>query len=376
MENRSLNEWYKRVNSIYLGVNFYRSPSSLFMHLTEVVGGLSPLASGKIKDGTDPRLFVPKALGWWMALCGKAGVRDVEAMIWAKFPNCCPYCQQRPHVATCGPNHGVSSEPDWQRLRRLGINTVPNKSLRAWQTLFFDIYPSARADFPLAMSRLMEELAELAEAVRLLPITPKPFLNEASDVFAWLMNVANGLDTENKRFEDRGQWLQSAFAAMYPDVCSVCERAFCACPPLVDGGALRLGEISTDDVAPLTGANILTVSEMLEHFEAGARAIRVGSQDVRITDSTLSELRSLVESMKREFADRLAAADEKGERLLRALDGLATLGDSQKITQAAVDEIVAAIQQIDGPVQGQINTFLNGLGSSIWASALLKLVGS
>jgi NTP pyrophosphatase (non-canonical NTP hydrolase) len=43
----------------------------------------------------------------------------------------------------------------------------------------------------LNITRLSEELGELAEAIRVLPVAPQYFVSEAPDVFAWLMGFAN-----------------------------------------------------------------------------------------------------------------------------------------------------------------------------------------
>jgi hypothetical protein len=44
--------------------------------LVEVIGGLSLLASQKKKLGLTPENFIPKAFAWWMAICGKVGVKE------------------------------------------------------------------------------------------------------------------------------------------------------------------------------------------------------------------------------------------------------------------------------------------------------------
>ena len=73
------------INSIYLDRNFNRDASSIFTHLVEIVGSLSLLATEKTKPAVDPERYIPKALAWWMALCGKVGVRSVEDMLWGKI---------------------------------------------------------------------------------------------------------------------------------------------------------------------------------------------------------------------------------------------------------------------------------------------------
>src|SRR5712692_6565125 len=83
---RGLDEWYQTINAIYWNRNFYRDPMSIFTHAIEVIGGLSQLASQKKKTEIPPETFVPKVLAWWMALCGKVGVKSVADMVWGNSP--------------------------------------------------------------------------------------------------------------------------------------------------------------------------------------------------------------------------------------------------------------------------------------------------
>lgn len=193
--SRSLDDWYRAINAIYLDRNFYRDTASIFAHLVEVMGGLSLLATSKSKPGVQPREFVPKALAWWMALCGKVGVRSVEDMIWWKFPNVCSYCHLKPHRDdVCRETKARLGTPNWNQLDEIGranLSARP-RTLGQWQQMFADIYPVvATEDYPATFARFTEELGELSEAVHVFPIAPGYFLSEAADVFAWLMHLQN-----------------------------------------------------------------------------------------------------------------------------------------------------------------------------------------
>ena len=95
--DEKLDDLYYMINKIYLDRNFHRDRFSIFAHLVEILGGLSLLSSGKKKVGVNPRSYVPKAIAWWMALCGKVGIRSVENMLWQKFTYVCTYCHLIPH---------------------------------------------------------------------------------------------------------------------------------------------------------------------------------------------------------------------------------------------------------------------------------------
>ncbi len=133
---RSLDDWYRTLNRIYLDQNFYRDTFSIFGHLTEIVGGLSLLGSEKQKPGVDPLAFMPKAIGWWLALCGKVGVRSVEDMLWAKFPYVCSYCQQAPHLNDpCQERKRAHRGANWESLQQIGQTNAARRprTLGAWQ---------------------------------------------------------------------------------------------------------------------------------------------------------------------------------------------------------------------------------------------------
>jgi pyrimidine deaminase RibD-like protein/NTP pyrophosphatase (non-canonical NTP hydrolase) len=234
---RRLDDWYKAINFIYADRNFYRDALSIFAHLTEVVGGLSQLASGKTKPGTPAEQFLPKALAWWLALCGKLGVLSPEQLLWLKFPGVCPYCQRSDNhdAAACRKTKEKSPIPAWRELKAIGRkNSVP-ESLGSWQRMFGSIYkPTHKPEFESTFARLAEELGELAEAVRVFPAAPGYFLSEAADVFAWLMNIQNNLDYRaSLEPEVYGQHLEESFCRWYPDYCRDCRKQRCICPPIL-----------------------------------------------------------------------------------------------------------------------------------------------
>jgi pyrimidine deaminase RibD-like protein/NTP pyrophosphatase (non-canonical NTP hydrolase) len=241
---RTLDQWYVSLNSTYFHRNFDRRPSDICLHLIEVIGGLSLLASDKSKPGIEKEAQVPKALAWWLSLCGKVGVRSVEALIWDKFPRLCPYCQRPKHEQEeCAEKKAANPGPPWETLARLGANVERPTTLGGWQRMFSDIYPVNQGDqYGPAFARLYEELAELAEAVRVFPSVPGYFLSEAADVFAWLMKVQNIIDEKaGRRKERRGAAIEERFAKAYPDACKDCGRLVCSCPPIL---ASTIGRIA------------------------------------------------------------------------------------------------------------------------------------
>jgi pyrimidine deaminase RibD-like protein/NTP pyrophosphatase (non-canonical NTP hydrolase) len=234
---RDIDEWHKALNYIYADRNFYRDPMSIFAHLVEVVGGLSRLASSKKKAGPGAETFLPKALAWWFALCGKFGITSVADLLWLKFPGICPYCQKEEHdPIICGKKKKDNPVPPWKELKTLGQKRKRPVGLGEWQRMFRSIYKlHHKPEFEATFARLAEELGELAEAVRVFPAAPGYVLSEAADVFAWLMNIQNNIDFRDDKLEqDYGSFLEESFCRAYPDYCKDCGQQRCICPPILE----------------------------------------------------------------------------------------------------------------------------------------------
>lgn len=241
---RSLDGWYNAINYIYWDKNFHRDAMAIFTHLVEVSGGLSLLASSKKKPEVVPEEFVQKCVAWWLALCGKVGVKSVENMLWAKFPYVCTYCHNNPHnPIKCAEIKRINLGPNWEQLARIGEEKEKPRSLGEWQFMFLNLYPSQQTeDYGPTFARLTEELGELAEALRIFPAAPGYFLSEAADVFAWLMHVQNIIDLKKGILEeDIGKNLETGFCYAYPDRCLDCNQAKCSCPPILED---TIGRIS------------------------------------------------------------------------------------------------------------------------------------
>jgi pyrimidine deaminase RibD-like protein/NTP pyrophosphatase (non-canonical NTP hydrolase) len=273
---RELDRWYEVINSIYWNGNFYRGATSIFSHLVEVIGGLSSLASEKEKRWVVPQEFVAKAIAWWLALCGKAGIRSVSDLLWTKFPWVCPYCLKCPHSSEeCVERKAKLEGPDWQSLGIIGDKDRTRRphSLGEWQRMFAIIYPVQQTeDFGASFARLAEELGELAEALRIFSAVPGYFLSEAADVFAWLMHIQNLIEFKKKvSKEDRGRLIEVAFCQAYPDRCRNCGTRTCKCPPILSSTVGRIGhEVPTISGTFDFGRNFMTSDEAVLRFQLGA----------------------------------------------------------------------------------------------------------
>jgi pyrimidine deaminase RibD-like protein len=234
--SRTLDAWHVAINKIYWQRNSYVGLSHVFSHLVEVIGGLSGLASEKEKPNVNSAEHVQKAVAWWMALCGKAGVTSVGALLYRKFPSHCPYCERQPHDEDlCRERKREDIGPNWEALRDLQEQTDPPARPSEWLRMFRSIYPVGQNEvYGPTFARLSEELGELAEAVRLFEEQPNYFLSEAADVFAWIMRIENIRETkEATPLASIGQTLDHGLAARYPDFCLDCDARPCRCPPIL-----------------------------------------------------------------------------------------------------------------------------------------------
>lgn len=146
---RSLDDWYFIVNSIYLDRNQQRSPTWLFSHLVEMIGGLSLLVTNKNKPGISLERFLAKCFAWWFALCNSARLRSVESLVWNKYPGVCSYCHFAPHQnRPCAIAKSKDRNPDWPELSRLAdVNRSRRpRTLKDWKQMFYRIYPPSQGE--------------------------------------------------------------------------------------------------------------------------------------------------------------------------------------------------------------------------------------
>ena len=271
LRKKSLDEWYVLINSLYWNRNFPRQANAIFTHLVEVVGSLSVLVSRKqVLDSSSTGPYMAKAIAWWLALCGQVGVSSVSRMLWAKFPNACPYCRVLPHDNDeCLKNKKLSRGPDWTELKSKGaaaIGAMP-KSVSQWQQMFARIYPpTATEDYPTTFAKLTEEMGELAEALRVFSAEPGYFLSEAADVFAWLMKLNNLVERATVK-EERGLKLEESLADSYPARCRDCNASICACPPILPSTIGRIAhEVPENFVSYNELGSFLTADKRSEKF--------------------------------------------------------------------------------------------------------------
>lgn len=230
-----LDDLYRMVAYIYGDKLSSRSSAATFAHLVEVCGMLTIHDRNKKREGLDVADALCKALGWYFPLLAKFKVRSAEALVFRKFPLCCPYCRESPHnEGKCKLVKGTEStvnHPELARLYQENWASRP-KELNEWQAMFQKIYPRQLTDRGRSTVGLLEELGELAEAVRVGDAHPKYFLGEAADIFSYIMGIANEHAIRLAQERDITFSFQEEFIKRYPGLCTQCGFAVCICPSI------------------------------------------------------------------------------------------------------------------------------------------------
>lgn len=357
---KTLDETYAELNGIYLDANFYKSEFQVFAHLTEVIGGLSSIASGKKDELPQAEVFMPKVMAWWLALAGKVGVRSVQELLWVKYPDVCPYCTQSPHdESKCKTSLDGPNSPQWSLLSEKGKHGTQPRTLTEWQSMFARIYPvSSTESMQVVFARLTEELGELAEAVRVREVAPAYFISEAADVFAWLMRVQTWY---NLRKQAPASTLEDWIAAAYPGYCLECRQGTCACPAILDSSFGRLAHEVPESVVP---ASLMPIQESLARFRA--RKIQFGDKTYELQSDDLTTLRSGVDELLRHAYDDHERWSFANKALMDTLYQLRNLNSATSVNEGLIRQLSVQIQKLDPSTRERIEALVADFGTGLF----------
>jgi NTP pyrophosphatase (non-canonical NTP hydrolase) len=241
-----LDDLYRMVAYIYGDKLSSRSSEATFSHLVEVCGMLTIHDRDKKREGLDVTDALCKALGWYFPLLAKFKVNSIEELVFRKFPLVCPYCREAPHnEAKCKQVKGTRAtvnHEDLTRIAKMNWTSRPT-TLDDWQGMFQNIYPRQLTD---ARGRstvgLLEELGELAEAVRVGDAHPKYFLGEAADTFSYIMGIANEHSVRVQMQSNQIFSFQDEFLKRYPGLCTQCGYKVCSCPSIPEATIGRMAK--------------------------------------------------------------------------------------------------------------------------------------
>jgi NTP pyrophosphatase (non-canonical NTP hydrolase) len=272
VEPLTLDALYQMTAYIYGEQNSGRSRESTFAHFVEVCGMLASLSQNKRRSSLDLSDALCKALGWFFPLMGAFNIKSLERVIFRKFPYICPYCAKCPHdPANCKDTTGISLEnlnhDEISRMYRERYDERPT-SLNAWQQMFQAIYQRNRyTEMAHSALGLMEEVGELAEAIRVFERHPRYFVGEAADVFSYLMGIANQYTiiqtiSENPPFD-----FDAEYISRYPGLCIECGYTVCRCPHIPDSTIGRMAK----EIAIASNSELFYLEKDFDGIEEDSR---------------------------------------------------------------------------------------------------------
>ena len=236
---QNLNKWVEMLHELY-GVtqNYSKSVYEVHTHLTEVCGVFAKHMFKK-SDYDKAREFLPKMFAWGVALLKVVhpNENDLEQVILRKFPGVCPYCGESP--CTCWNKEKPTL--DNERVRNDYYRNAKSirRSVNDFQLMFENIYGSTWDDFNInhkedhekirtPFTRMVEELSEIAEAIRFNHLYPENFENELADFFAWWFCIVSCFP---KAEGSKGLLAENILWQAYPGFCPYCELIPCFCRP-------------------------------------------------------------------------------------------------------------------------------------------------
>jgi len=280
----------------------------------------------------------------------------------------------------CKVGQAAKTEIAWKELDKIGLkNEEDNKRphrLRDWQRMFYEIYIYDYVkDKPTIFGRLAEELGELAEAIRLIPVSPAYFMNEAVDVFAWLMRYANFEDEDNPRDPNLiGEELEQTLWDEYPGKCKFCKEEVCKCPHLL---VESLGRISREMPMGVYGSTqdlgLFTYDQKIEIFRFAGKVLQVGEQELRINTQLLEEMIRTTNSVLQQVQETNARIPKNLEN---ALVDLKDLASQQAVTQRSIDSLSEALEKTPLDVRNLILNLISGITAGVWTEAIKLLITS
>lgn len=240
-KSQSLDSWVVMLDAIYGGSqNYAKTPYEIHSHLTEVCGVFAKHLF-KRRDLEQAATFLPKIFAWMTALLRKVRPEQdsLEKLILRKFPMACPYCLKRPCACWMAEKPTLNENDLRDAFYQRAPGMAKHRSVNDFQLMFREIYGNSwQGDLDPATQweeicrrlfiRMIEEVAEVGEAIRFHHLYPENFDNELSDLVAWWFALVSSLPTGGA-----GQTLlaEDCLWTAYPGHCPDCQMVPCLCRP-------------------------------------------------------------------------------------------------------------------------------------------------
>ncbi|HYO72197.1 MAG TPA: diguanylate cyclase [Archangium sp.] len=294
-KTQNLNSWVDMLHHVYGRTqNYAKSEHEICSHLAEVCGAFGKYLLKK-RDATRAEEFLPKMFAWAVALLKKVkgDSADLEEIILVKFPRVCPYCTGRPCQCWRGDKPHINETQLLQRYHRDSLSQ--KRSIDDFQLMFRGIYEESWAVKDATspeqvysvlgrlFSRLVEEVSEVAEAIRFFHLYPSNFDNELADYFAWWFALASSLHHAKTAGREMTMTSELLWKA-YPGSCPVCELDMCDCRP----GPVRelLSKPALNDLGAIDAltqaANRAAYEEDRNQISTGSKLLATPAVCVRI----------------------------------------------------------------------------------------------
>jgi len=212
--------------------------NSFHQILAKLVESLTPCAQLITKNKIeDIKIRIPVIFAWFIALVNKSIIKEISfnEIVWSKYPYICPYCLSGENtnnsVCICNGMTKVKLRENLEKIKNFSIENakLKPKTLKDWQTLFGNVYPKkfSESEIKAIVLHIYEEIGETSEAYRLKYYNKAYLFNELSDIFTWIIALANA-------FEDEcGYDLQASVRSKYQDKCHICKLKPCKCTKLI-----------------------------------------------------------------------------------------------------------------------------------------------
>jgi diguanylate cyclase (GGDEF)-like protein len=368
---QKLNEWSAMMGRIYGDTqNYSKSEHEIHSHLTEVSGAFGKLLFKK-NDYDGALEFLPKLFAWAIALFRKVKgpEADIEEALLIKYPRVCSYCMEAPCKCWFQEKPNVNVE-QITRLFKLNAKTQ-RRSIDHFQMMFQSIYSesweldpvtkekiSPKTSISIIYTRLIEELSEMAEAIRFNHLYPSNFNNELADYFAWWFALTCNF---HLLYEDGRQMIlaEELLWNSYPGFCLSCGLLPCDCRP----GPVRelLSKPALSDLAFIDGLTQSenhasfnkTIDEMAKRFYPIAlpiACIRIDVDDFKHFNNEMSHAAgdSALKNLTTTFRQKIRLRDRifrvgNGDEfaiLCQDLSDLEAEGMMLRVCEALKDKIV------------------------------------
>ena len=237
--SQDLNVWVGMLHGLYGPTqNYSKTTYEIHTHLTEVCGVFAKQLFKK-RDIEAAADFLPKLFAWGVALLKsmRPEQTDLEEIILRKYPGVCPYCGTYPCV--CWNGEKPTLDPESVRANYFRNAPSLRRSANDFQLMFRKIYgdtwgePEQGSDalqnrLRQPFVRMIEELAEIGEAIRFYHLYPENFENELADFFAWWFGLVSCFPNDEGK---EALLAEQLLWAAYPGHCPHCDLFPCFCRP-------------------------------------------------------------------------------------------------------------------------------------------------